>query len=182
MIQLSGGDVKKLAVIQKNSIQNVWTFQYAHLDNQNDTTVTLEVSGLTDKSNYEIRFTNLDGSNEQTATVQKDTSLAYICFSFDNGIADIQSKKENWDLLFTKYSTMLTTDDGEPYPYLVTGVLLNPYNSTVANDTINNFETLSFEIAEKEDYSDRQDIIGYHWKEYDFDNDRYITLTDKIYI
>ncbi len=137
---------------------------------------------LPDKSTYEIRFANLDGSDEQTAIIQKDTSLAYVCFSFDNGIVDIQPKKENWDLLFTKYSTMLTTDEGEPYPYLVTGVLLNPYKSSVAIDTVSIFETLSFEIAEEEEYFDRQDIIGYHWKEYDFDNDRYITLTDKIFI
>ena len=137
--------------------------------------------GLQDINTYLVRFANLDGSNEQTVSIQKDTTITNVCFSFDDGIANIQPPKEDWDLLFTKYSTMLTTNEGEPYPYLVTGVLLNSFKSSAALDTINSFETISFEMAELQEYSTSQDIIGYHWKEYDFDNDRYITLSDNTY-
>ena len=137
---------------------------------------------LLDANTYQLRFANLDGTDEQTVSIQKDTTVTHVCFSFDNGILDIQPPKEDWDLLFTKYSTMLTTDDGEPYPYLVTGVLLNRYLCSAVLDTLHNFEEITFEIAEQQQFSARQDIIGYHWKDYDFDNGMYTVLPEKIFV
>ncbi len=77
LVQLATGDFKKLAIIQKNSIQNVWTFQYADLDGQNDTTVTLDVSGFSEKS--------------------------YVHYSVLNDSVVDQEPDERWQLLFTRY-------------------------------------------------------------------------------
>jgi len=135
-----------------------------------------------DENTYVVRFANLNGSGEQTIVIPKDTSVNFVCFSFDKGIVEIEPNKTSWDLQFGKYSTLLFTDVGDPYPYLVTGVLLNPYKTTASLDTIHQFEEVSFEIAEAQDLVAQRDIIGYEWKEYDFDNGMYQVTPEKIYI
>ena len=135
-----------------------------------------------DKNTYTVRFANLDGSNENTVAVPKDTTVNFVCLSFENGIVQIEPNKNNWDLQFGKYSTLLYTNEGDPYPYVVTGVLLNPYKMAAVQDTIHQFDEISFEIAEKLDLLTQKDIIGYDWKEYDFDNAMYTVIPDKLYI
>ncbi len=137
---------------------------------------------LQDENNYVVRFANLNGSEEKTVLIPKDTSVNFVCFSFENGIVDIEPDKNNWDLQFGKYSTLLFTDVGDPYPYLVTGVLLNPYKTVAVLDSIHQFDEVSFEIAEMQNFVNQKDIIGYEWKLYDFDNGMYTVLPEKIYI
>ncbi|HSH20284.1 MAG TPA: HmuY family protein [Draconibacterium sp.] len=131
---------------------------------------------------YVVRFANLDGSGEQTMVIPKDTSVNFVCFSFEEGIVDIEPNKDSWDLQFGKYSTLLFTDVGDPYPYLVTGVLLNPNKTIAGLDSINQFDQINFEIAEQHSLVKQRDIIGYEWKEYDFDNEMYTVDPAKIYI
>ena len=135
-----------------------------------------------DENKYVVRFANLNGSGEQTVVIPKDTTVNFVCFSFEKGIVDIEPDKNSWDMQFGKYSTLLFTDVGDPYPYLVTGVLLNPYKTGAALDTIHQFDEVSFEIAETLKFVNQKDIIGYEWKEYDFDNGMYTVLPEKIYI
>lgn len=135
-----------------------------------------------DENNYVIRYANLNGSVEKTVVIPKDTSVNFVCFSFDKGIVEIEPDKNTWDLLFGKYSTLLFTDVGDPYPYLVTGVLLNSYKTYANTDTLHKFDEISYDIAEGQKLKTQKDIIGYEWKEYDFDNGMYTVLPDKIYI
>ncbi len=138
--------------------------------------------GFDEDNNYKIRFSNLDGSEEKNMIIEKDTSVNFVCFSFDNGIVEIEPNKQNWDLQFCKYSTLLFTDVGDPYPYLVTGVLINPHKVAAVEDTIHAFEEIDFAIAEQKKLSTQLDTIGYEWKHYDFDNAHYSVLPDMIYI
>ena len=134
------------------------------------------------KTLYIIRFANLNGSNEQTITIPKDTSINFVCISFDKGIVDVEPNKNTWDLQFGKYTTLLYTEAGEPYPYLLTGVLLNPYKTTAALDTIDQFDDVTFNIAEQQNLVNQKDIIGWDWKEYSFDYEIYTVDPEKIYI
>ncbi len=135
-----------------------------------------------DEKTYLIRFANLNGSAEKTMLIPKDTSVNFVCFSFEKGIVKIEPDKNNWDLQFGKYSTLLFTDTGDPYPYLVTGVLLNPYKTEAALGTNHQFDKVTFEIAENQKLVKRKDIIGYEWKLYDFKNGMYQVIPEKIYI
>ena len=137
---------------------------------------------LQDENNYVVRFANLNGSDEKTVVISKDTAVNFVCFSFEKGIVEIEPDKNSWDLQFGKYSTLLFTDVGDPYPYLVTGVLLNPYKTQAAADTTHLFDEVNFEIAETQNLVNQKDIIGYEWKEYDFDNGMYTVMPEKIYI
>lgn len=140
------------------------------------------VLGLQDNNTFTIRIADLNGKNEQTAIIPKDTTKNFVCFSFDSGIVDIEPNKKDWDLLFTKYSTLLFTDAGEPYPYLVTGVLNNPYRVEATRDSLQTFDEITLETAEYQELYTQQDIIGYYWKVYDFDNGMYAVLPERIYI
>jgi hypothetical protein len=120
-----------------------------------------------DSSSYTIRYANLDGSGENTFTVYKDPTVNYVFFSFD-GVGKqlvLEPPKYEWDLLFTQYTTLLFTDDGEPYPYLVTGAVSNPSAIAVAKDTLYDFASINLDIAGKLQYSSRKDEIGYDWKD-----------------
>lgn len=119
------------------------------------------------RDRYAVRFANLDGSGEGTAEILKDTSVNFIYFSFEEGgtVMTLEPPKYAWDLLFTQYTTLLYTNDGFPYPYLVTGVLSNRAGVKVAQDTLHEFSAIDLEAAEGFGYSDVRDEIGYDWKD-----------------
>jgi hypothetical protein len=122
-----------------------------------------EVSG----SAYSFRYANLDGSDEQVFTLTKDPAVNYMCFSFDEGgkQLSLEPPKYDWDLLFTQYTTLLYTNEGIPYPYLLTGVLSNPTGVKVAQDTLYDFSSIDLEAAESFIYATTPDEIGYDWKD-----------------
>jgi hypothetical protein len=118
-------------------------------------------------STYSFRFANLDGSNEHSFTVTKDPSVNYSCFSFDEGGKQLylEPPKNDWDLLFTQYTTLLFTDEGDPYPYLLTGALSNPTGVIIARDTLYDFSAINLDVATSLIYSPALDMIGYNWKD-----------------
>ncbi len=120
-----------------------------------------------DQGEYTFKYANLDGSDEHTYSISKNPDVNYVFFSFDNGgkEVDLQPPKYDWDLVFTQYTTLLFTTDGEPYPYLVTGALSNRYGVEVAEDTIMNFESIDLQQAMNMDFSKDIDVIGYDWKD-----------------
>lgn len=124
---------------------------------------------------YSFRWANIDGSAETTSLVEKDTTLNFIHYSLKNAGAPQapEPAKIQWDLLFTQYSTILFTDLGDPYPYLVTGVLINQSGVQVAIDSTIAFADINFETAQKMTFSTARDAIGYDWKYYNFDTGSY---------
>lgn len=116
---------------------------------------------------YTLRFGGTDDSDGTIFTIRKDSSVNYTCFSFDDGgkQLDLEPPKDRWDLLFTQYTTLLYTNEGEPYPYLLTGVLSNQYRIEVAQDTLYEFGAIDYDAAKNMVYSGAQDEIGYDWKD-----------------
>ena len=129
---------------------------------------------------YYIRFANLDGSNDHSCQIEKDHTVNFTLFSFDDGgrTATVQPPSSDWDLCFTKYSTIIEDNYGVPTPYIVRGVFINsPAGVMAAVDTVNIYYDIDMSIAGEYTLSSRQDIIGYEWKEY---RDESYTLIDKI--
>jgi len=134
--------------------------------------------------NFYFRFAPLLGGVPLLAVVPKDPAVNYLYFSFDEGgaIRNLQPPKNNWDLLFTQYTTLLFTDLGEAYPYLVTGVLVNRNGVEVAKDTLNDFSTINFDMAQQMVYSSNLDAIGYDWKYYNFEAGSYTVTLGVSYV
>ena len=133
---------------------------------------------------YNFKFANVDGSEEYSFTITKDPSLNIVCFSFEDGgkQIEIQPEKNGWDLLFTQYTDLLYTNENDPYPYIVTGVLLNSNSVEAAFDTTMNFNDISIDNILDFDFSSAQNKIGYDWKYYDFDNTVYTVFSNYNYI
>ncbi|NOU48086.1 MAG: hypothetical protein HOO86_13640 [Bacteroidales bacterium] len=115
---------------------------------------------------YYFRYANLDNSNLTVATVTKSMDVNYVYYSFvDHTQLQPEPAADTYDLLFTQYTTLLYTSEGEPYPYLVTGVLLNRFETYVAFDSIHHFDSLTMDIAQNLSFTDQLDRIGYTWKD-----------------
>lgn len=135
-----------------------------------------------------IRIANLDGTDDRTFSFTKLSGLRYVAMSFESGQNEIQPEPllSEWDLLFTQYTTLLFTDEGDPYPYLVTGVLINDSLVTAVMDSLTPFESITREHAEGLILSSRSDVIGYDWKKVNGDvstgNVTYTAIPEMVYI
>ncbi|MCX6243738.1 MAG: HmuY family protein [Bacteroidetes bacterium] len=133
---------------------------------------------------YYFRFAKLNGQDVRSAIITKDPSMNYIWYSFNSGgsVKNLEPPKDSFDLLFTQYTTLLYTDEGEAYPYLVTGVLLNRNLVRAAKDSIHDFSAMDLETANSIQLSPALDGIGYDWKRFDFNSASYTVLTDRFYL
>lgn len=133
---------------------------------------------------YEVEYANLDNSNYYKIFIDKKTEPNYVQLNLNAGEnpLNIEPAKDSWDLFFTQYTDILTTSDGEKYPYLVTGVLINSNKVMVALDSTAVFENITRAETTGYQFSTRQNIIGYEWKHYDFANGYYSVLTNFTYI
>lgn len=123
---------------------------------------------------YFFRYAPLKGGSAVSAEVQRDKTVSYIYFSLASGsVENPEPAKNDFDLLFTQYTTLLFTNEGIPYPYLVTGVMLNRHLVVASRDTVHEFSSIDREIAMKASYTGALDAIGYDWKHYDFNSGAY---------
>lgn len=113
---------------------------------------------------YYFSFCNMDNSEKQDFVIEKEPGYNTIQFSFDTkDTVQKEPLSNNWDLLFTQYTTMLK-DDGKDYPYLVTGVLVNPNGTSVAFDSTMVFNNITIDDVFYLNFSENLDAIGYLWK------------------
>lgn len=135
------------------------------------------------KGTYYFRIANQDGTNARSFSIRKKIGVNHVLFSISNpALAITEPENTSWDLLFTQYTTLLYTDVGEAYPYLVTGVLLNKAFVEVAVDSIMPFAAINFETAQAMKFTKQADRIGYNWKRYDFTGGTYSVNTDLSFI
>lgn len=132
---------------------------------------------------YSIRYANLDGSQLQEISFSKDAAYNFIYISFDQGVVTVEPPKETWDLLFTQYTTLVTQQStGIVENYSVNGVLLNPYKVVAAREFNKPFTEIVYSDLPGYNFTSQRDIIGYDWKDYDFDLSIYIIYPNKTYI
>ncbi|NOX48405.1 MAG: hypothetical protein GXO89_15650 [Chlorobi bacterium] len=119
-----------------------------------------------DKKQYALKYADLNGENYQEFIIEKKPGLNYTGFSFE-GLGSqltVEPPSNTWDLLFTQYTTLIFTDEGEPYPYLLNGVLLNYGKVEVVLDSLVPFGEIDLHYAQKQEFSVNKDAIGYEWK------------------
>lgn len=131
-------------------------------------------------ASYTFRCAEINGAQDTILTVPKSANTNLTAFSFDQlAEAEIEPPSDSWDLLFTQYVHIFY----DPVtPYLVTGVIINRYQTTVAEVSDRNFDELALEHAEEYQFSNALDIIGYDWKTFDFASANFIIHPEKIYL
>lgn len=116
---------------------------------------------------YYFRYSNLNNTGLVSASVTKQAGYNKVYYSFEGEGSQVQPEppQSAYDLVFTQYTTLLFTNDGEPYPYLVTGLLINPFQTEVAFDNSLLFEDIDLVSAQNMEYTTQKDRIGYDWKD-----------------
>lgn len=134
-----------------------------------------------DRDTLRIRIAALDGSGEQVAAVGKDPGGNFVALSLiDAAAADAEPRRDRWDLLFTRYTYLFYVPTLTPY--LVTGVLLNSYETSVAVDTSKAFADITTADIGRYTFAPTRDGIGYAWKTYDLTKGLYTVDPKIIYI
>ncbi len=117
-------------------------------------------------NNYHFTYSKMDNSEMKTVIVEKNSDYIYRQYSFvGDSIKQTEPVESDWDLIFTQYTSMLYTIEGDAYPYLVTGVLQQYDMVSVALDTSLVFEDISLSDTLLLNFSSNYDKIGYNWKE-----------------
>jgi len=118
---------------------------------------------------YTIRYSDLTGDNEMTATVDKADYEGYhlALFSFLEGKV-IDGQPTTWDLAFMRYSELDPSNVGVNVEYTVTGILTAPGVLSAQADGVNP-EEVDFELY-IDSLSEQLDIIGQDWKFFSFDS------------
>jgi hypothetical protein len=131
-----------------------------------------------------VQFSNLNNSKFQIVEVTKLSEYNFVQIDLDGEMPTmtLEPPKEDWDLFFTQYTDILITSEGEAFPYLVTGVLLNPNKVKALRATDGSFESLSLEDAMSLNLSSAVNTIGYNWKYYNFNDAVYTVNTQQTYV
>lgn len=115
---------------------------------------------------YDIRYADIDGSNEVTTSIEvaQYENKRFIYYSLlNNEVIDRDPESDQWDILCTKYMDLTQDNEGNWVPYLVTGVTSNvdigANEFYPIGDDYNNWFELPFDSA--------KNVIGYDWKYFD---------------
>ncbi|MBS1616766.1 MAG: hypothetical protein JST06_11690 [Bacteroidetes bacterium] len=106
-----------------------------------------------------------------SVTLRKDSNSNYVYFSFKDGVTRPEPpNKQSWDVVFTQYRELVYDTDPavlRALPYVVTGVLLNPWKTQAADDSSENFTAIDFASSQRLNFSSDRNAIGYDWKTVD---------------
>ena len=141
---------------------------------------------------YRIRYSMYNNTQVTEFTIPKNPAYSLMYFSFENGgsMVDVAPEKNNWDLVFTKYThTYLSEPITSPYRYyIVSGALLNRWsdnlNAIAKQDSTPGympFEDITASDMGTFNFTNNAGQIGFEWKEYDF-NLGYFVYTDRFYM
>lgn len=132
-------------------------------------------------SSYQIRFANLDGSEDTIMVIEKNPDYNVIGLSMrTKSIQFPEPPKQTWDLHCTRYTQLFTIIEEFPYP--VTGIFINKSTVKAYLDTVIDFRVLNRDVIQTQRYTSRKDVIGYDWKTFDFTSAEFLVLPNKTYI
>lgn len=129
-------------------------------------------------THYNFKIANLDGSQMQQISLEKDNNLSFTCFSVSSGKVNAIPPKENWDIMFTQYTHIFKEHNN--MPYLVTGIISNRNNVLVAEDFDKEFSKITIDDVDSYNFSNSINTIGYDWKKLISGN--YLVDNNKNYI
>lgn len=131
---------------------------------------------------YVMQYADIESKVAHIIHIPKDDNYNYVYFTFNNGGEVVQPDppKNTYDIVFTRYRYIYRELDN--FPYIVSGVLLNPYYTTAARDSTIGFNNITGSDILTADFSNARDVIGFDWKTYDMDKAVYTVDAEKTYI
>lgn len=131
---------------------------------------------------YVMEYCDLEEDAASIVHIPKDHAYNYSYFNFYDGGQVVQPDppKATWDFVFTRYRIIYY--DMDNFPYIVNGLLTNPYQTTsYAPDSTKQAEGINDADVPGLPFTDHRDEIGYSWKYFNFDKKRYEVDKSKFY-
>lgn len=127
----------------------------------------------------EVEYGSLDDAQGEILFVPFNAESGIQDFSMLNlSLVDNVPAKEEWDIKFTQYTDIL---EGHT-PYLVTGVLINPFGEGVLAVNGASYDDYTLNTLESLALNFKRDEIGYAWKTYDFNSSSYVIDPTNAYL
>ncbi len=125
----------------------------------------IKIESLTG-TNYNIKYANLDGSNEVVKSISKttnNTAKQLVFYSFNtNDVVDVMPTG-GFDIMYGRYTSLARDPNGTiEQQYNVTGVLTGPGALVAVAKDINPKTVVFNDYADK--FGTRIDLIGHDWK------------------
>lgn len=137
-----------------------------------------------DSTGYRLEWAPLHATGASASiTVPKRNGYNRVYLDLDGQgqIADVEPAQTAWDIQFTQYTERLF-DGNDTIPYLVTGVLLNPFVVTATVDSLLGFAAIDRATALAMPRTTASNAIGYAWKAYNFDTGTFEVNPTKTYV
>lgn len=140
--------------------------------------------GNVENNTYVVKFKFFDSPEIHQVTLQKNEAYNHVFLSFSQKKqVEVEPLKTQYDLLFTQYTALVEQiGTGIVENYSVNGVFINPFEVEVATEFTIPFEEIIYTHLELYDFTTKRDIIGYDWKEYNFDKQNYSIYSNKVYL
>jgi hypothetical protein len=130
---------------------------------------------------YTFRYANLDGTGAVVEMINKADHagklLAYYSFTTQD-VVDIEPAG-SFDLLFTRYFTLLDPGNGELVEYLVTGIISGDGVEVAQADGVDPKSVMFADYQQA--LSTDIETIGQDWKFFDLDAFQWIIIEDRVY-
>lgn len=137
-----------------------------------------------DETGFWVKTGDLNSNTINSYFIPKDPTrnFSYLDITTGKIQADMEPAKDNWDLVFTRYSHVFYDQGPKPLPYLVTGVLLNGNGVKAYEESNRTFEDIDLDYALSIKFTNDADVIGYDWKAYNQTSGRYTVNSNTTYI
>jgi len=135
---------------------------------------------LVQDEEFYMTCSKLNGDNLQTAIISKKPQYNRVAYSFaSQSELQIEPPKSDYDLVFTQYTHLF---ENPPMAYSVNGVLINSYNTEVAEEFSVSYENITNSYAQSLFYSRDLDVIGYDWKNFSLNDNTYTIYSNQNYL
>lgn len=138
VVKLANGSFKKLWIELKNSTLNSFSFKYANLDGSDEVVEEIDV------------------------TPYQDNRLFIYYNMRSQSLIDREPDINEWDLLWSRYASIVFDNEGNPSYYIVVGVLNNLDVGTVKYHPVEADFTDWF----NQEFEYHKTSIGHDWKEF----------------
>ena len=112
---------------------------------------------------------------------EKDKNCIYVNWS-NNALRKVamEPNKNAWDIVFTRFRHIYY--DLNNFPYIVNAVLINPYQTLVAADSVTGYQQINSYNYPGIQWVPNRNIIGFDWKSYDIQSGLYKVNPNKSYL
>ena len=137
---------------------------------------------------YTFKYAGIESNSGTVKTVNRNSNLVNVTFSFDEGNAvDFEPGINDWDFFLTPYLGWYETlTAGEFAEYNLTGVMINNESGlrvAAIDDEDIIYEDIDLTFAQSQNYTDWKGVIGSTWKKIpSTENPLYEMDTNKKYI